>query len=271
MKVEDFLKENVAEEKEIRYPIRKIKAYDSYVMVLLDDDKIQISDEAYFRYKIKDLRGLDEELYKTLKDEERLLKAYRGVLRKISSKDQTVKQIDDYLLKKQLNKSERGQIIDKLIDYGLLDDEKYTANRISSLEHAMYSERQIRQKLKNEGISEQLITEHLKKDDGKEFEKARVLAAKYQRSIRNKTAKMKRQAILSRLAGQGYSYEIASKAADALDLQDENEVELINKEYLKAKRRYEKKYEGYDLKNHIVSYLLSRGFDYENITKVTEE
>ena len=47
MKVEGFLKEKTVEEIESRYPIKKIRAYDSYVMVFLEDDKIQISDEAY--------------------------------------------------------------------------------------------------------------------------------------------------------------------------------------------------------------------------------
>ena len=257
--------------KEKSYPIKRIITGNDMAKLFLEDDRISVSVDDYFHYDLKNQQALDEETYRLLKEHEKVLKAYQSCLRKLSMKDHTVRQIREHLEKREIPGNDIDSMIKKLIDYDLLNDEKYCQNKIVHYDNDNLSYRQIRQKLKNEGISEQLITEHLKKDDSKEFEKACVLAEKYERSIRNKTAKMKKQAILSRLAGQGYSYEIASKAADALDLQEENEVELLNKEYLKAKRRYEKKYEGYDLKNHIVSYLLSKGFDYENIVKMTEE
>ena len=37
-------------------------------------------------------------------------------------------------------------------------------------------------------------------------------------------------------------------------------MQLLNKEYLKAKNKDEKKYEDYELKNHIYSYLINKGF-----------
>ena len=185
--------------------------------------------------------------------------------------DQTVKQIDEYLSDKQLNKAQRDSIIDKLKNYGLLDDEKYAVHRIEVLDNALNSKRQIRQKLKQEGISEQLIIKYLEEDDDNEYEKALSLAKKYEASIRNKTAKMKRQTLMNKLSGQGYPYEIAAKAVDALRFQEENELELLNREYEKALNKYAKKYEGYDLKNHITSYLLSKGFTYDEIRKVSEE
>ena len=273
MNVEEFLKQNKNDKTdiEIKYPIRKIKAYESYVMLYLDDEKIQVSDEAYFKYKIKGLKGLDDELYDMLKNEERVFKAYRGALRKISAKDQTVKQIDRYLVEKGLNKPEKEEIIDKLKNCGLLDDEKYTQNRINRLSASLTSNKQIRRKLKDEGISDELIQRHLKKDEDEEYLKAKALAEKYERSIRNKTLKMKKQAQLNRLSGQGYSYDICNRVIDALSLESENEVELLRKEYLKALKRYERKYDSYELKDHIVSYLLAKGFGYEDIKEVMEE
>ena len=85
MKLEEFLDNNkISEDREIKYEIKKIKATEDYVLIFLEDEKIMISLENYFRYDVKNLKGLDEELYKLFKQDEKLLKAYRGCLRKIS-------------------------------------------------------------------------------------------------------------------------------------------------------------------------------------------
>ena len=105
MKVEDFLKQNKIEQKiDAVYPIKKIRIDEDSVLLYLEDEKIRISDEAYFSYGIKNLKGLDEELYQKLKDDETLFKAYKSCLRKLSMKDHTVKQIRDFLSLKQLKR-----------------------------------------------------------------------------------------------------------------------------------------------------------------------
>ena len=272
MDLEEFLKKEAKKEvTDFKYPIRKIKAYETYVMVFLDDEKIQVSDDDYFTYGLKDLKGLDGSLYETLKEHEILLKAYRGCLRKISSRDQTVKQIDDYLYQKGIKRPQRKPIIDKLISYGLLDDEKYCISHISYLQNSSLSVKQIREKLKKAGISDELIEKHLKSDYESESNKALSLAKKYERSIRNKSVNQKKQNILNKLVSAGFSYEMSLKAIESLVLDDGNELELLRKEYLKALKKYEKKYEGYDLKQHITSYLMGKGFGYDDIRKITEE
>ena len=87
MKVEDFLKQNrIEQEIDAVYPIKKIRIDEDSVLLYLEDEKIRISDEAYFSYGIKNLKGLDEELYQKLKDDETLFKAYKSCLRKLSFK-----------------------------------------------------------------------------------------------------------------------------------------------------------------------------------------
>jgi len=239
MDVEEFLKtKQDIDTQEITYPIKKIKTYESYAVVYLDEEKIMVSDDAYFQYKLH---------------------------------SQTVRQIKRYLLEKGLNEKECKDITDKLISYGLLDDEKYAISRVSALQNANLSAKQIRRKLSDEGIGETIINECLITDEKKEYEKALACAQKYERTVRNRTLRMKKQAILTKLVGQGFSYELSFKAVEELRLKEENEVELLNKEYLKAKKRYEKKFEDYELKSHITSYLLSKGFDYDVIRMIMEE
>ncbi len=270
MKVEDFLEKHSVEIKEDKYPIKKIKVSEDYVMVFLDEDKIMIPIESYFSYGIKNLKGLDDELLKKLKYEEIYLKAYRSCLRKLSVKDLTVKQIRDHLNKTELDEEKKRGIIDKLAEYGMLDDEKYTENKILYYDRSNLSNRQIKEKLKKDGIKEEIINRHLLIDNEREKEKAAVIAEKYARSIKNKSLISKKQSILNKLVSSGYSYEMSKNIINELDLNSDNEIELLKKEYLKAKKKYEKKYSDYELRQRIYGALLNKGFSSDDIKKVME-
>ena len=258
-------------EKEKKYPISRIRVSENGITVFLEDEKLQISDDAYFKYALKNRKEIDEELYEKLKDDERLCKAYKGCLRKISMKDQTVKQIRDYLSQKQLNEAEKDAMISKLTSYGFLDDEKYCKGKIAGLSAANISFRQIRQKLLQSGISEQLISKYLKAEEDEEYRKAKEIAEKYAVSIKNRSVQMKRQMIMNRLVGLGFSYGAASDALQCIEIPDENELELLRRDYRKVRQRYEKKYEDRQLNSHIIAALLQKGFSYNDIKTVMEE
>lgn len=273
MKVEDFLKNNKPVIKNIKYKITKTKELEDGVIIYLDNkEKIHLSVETYFKYAINSLSGLNEKLYITLKNEERLYMAYKGALRKLSAKDFTVKQIKDYLkIKKELNNNELEQIIAKLTEYGLLDDEKYCLNRTNYLSKQLLSAKQIKIKLAKEGINSELVDKYVIIKSEEEYEKAKKLAIKYSNSIRNKSLNATKQAILTKIVNLGYSYDAGKEAVNSLNIKCENENELLRKEHAKAKKKYEKKYDGYDLKNHIYSYLINKGFKSEDIKKVMED
>ena len=76
---------------------------------------------------------------------------------------------------------------------------------------------------------------------------------------------------MNRLVALGYSYETASSAVQSTDIKDENELELLHKEYAKAMNKYGRKYEDRDLKEHVIASLLQKGFSYSDIRTVMEE
>ena len=269
MKVEDFLSKYTIKQEDIRYPINKVKTYSNYVMLYLEDEKIMISDDDYFAYNIKNNKGLDEKTYNTLKDNEVILKAYRSCLRKLEIKDFSEKQINDFLYRKQLNHKQIKDIIDKLKQYELLDDEKYCINRINSLSESS-SYRQIRNKLKNDGINEDIIDKYLIVDEDKEYTKAKHLAEKYLRTIKNKSYNASKAALISKLVNSGYSYNMAKKVSESVNIGKDNEEDLLNNEYMKAYRKYSKKYSDYELRQRIYAYLLNKGFESDMIKNIME-
>lgn len=273
MKVDELLKHNKPVVKNTKYSITKIKEKQDGVILYLDNkEKISVSVEKYFEYGLSSLKGLDQKLYDQLKKEERLFLGYQSCLRKLSIKDFSNKQISDFLkIKKELNQTEIKQIIDKLISFGLLDDDRYCLNRTNYLNKQLLSTKQIKIKLAKEGISKELIEKYVINNSEEEYEKAEKLARKYSTSVKNKSLNAIKQNILSKIVNLGYSYDAAKTAIDKLNLKNDNELEILKKEYLKAKTKYSKKYVEYDLRNHIYSYLINKGFKSDDIKSVMED
>lgn len=258
--------------KDIDYKISKIKNKNDYMLIFLDnDEKINISIDNYIKYDLSKIMGLDNKVYELLKKEERILLSYNSVLRKLASKDYTVKQIKDYLfVKKELHKDEVDTIINKLNEYHLLDDDRYCLNRFNYLNKQLYSIKQIKIKLLNEGIKQDLIDKYVIYNSDVEFDKVYSLVLKYSKTIKNKSLNAIKQAIMSKLVNVGYSFDLCKKALNQLNLKADNEIELLNKEYIKVKNKYSKKYEGYDLKCRIYNSLLNKGFKSEDIKEIVE-
>ncbi len=257
----------------IDYKISKIKESNNYIVLYLDNnEKLYVSIEAYFKHNLANLKGFDNKTYELLKKEENLILGYNAVLKKLSIKDHSIKQIKDFLyLKRKLNSDEVNKIIDKLIQYNLLDDEKYCIERINYLNEQLFSIKQIKNKLKNEGISNELIEKYIVSDSNKEYEKINKLVNKYLNTIKNKSLNAKKQLILNKVVNLGFNYDDVKMAIDSLNIKVDNEYELLKKEYLKIKNKYQRKYESYDLKYRISGYLMNKGFKLEDINKVMEE
>ena len=81
----------------------------------------------------------------------------------------------------------------------------------------------------------------------------------------------KKQAIISKLVAAGFSYDLVNRAVQSLGVRSENELELLKREYDKAFVRYAKKYEGHDLKQRVLTSLMQKGFDYDEIKELLEE
>lgn len=258
--------------KDIKYKIIKTKQIDDGVILYLDNkEKIYLSVETFFEYSINNIKGIDDKLYEEFKNKERIYLSYKSVLRKLSSKDFTIKQIKDFLkTKKQLTNEEIDTIINKLLSYDLLNDDNYCRNRYNYLDKQCLSIKQIKVKLLKEGISQDIIDKYVNGNEDNELNKAIILARKYSKSIKNKSINSTKQTILSKLVNYGYSYENAKNAIDSLNLVNDNELELLKKEYNKAIRKYEKKFTDYDLKNHVYAYLINKGFKSEDIKNVME-
>ena len=261
------------------YVIKKTKLKDDCVVLELEtfdgkEEKIFVSMDEYYNGSFRNNSKITTLVYNSLRKKENVTMAYHACLKRLSIRDYSFKQMEDYLKEKFiLDDKEVKNIIDKLNEYGLLDDERMAINKFNTLNANFLSTKAIKYRLKKMGISEDIIERVVKSDLDEELLKAKELANKYLKLAKNKSLNHKKQTIYGKLIVDGFSSEIALEALNSLDFSDSifSEKDILRKEALKMKKKYEKKYEGSELRNHIYLSLVSKGFGYDNIYAIINE
>lgn len=163
-------------------------------------------------------------------------------------------------------------IMGRLKKLGLIDDESFAKNYAEDAgDLKLYGEERIRFELSQKGVSEAIIKKlsfPISNERKKADAYAKILDKKYQRvPRRNKKMKM-----LLSLKERGFRGEIASDAVEKnITYSDGEEAKELKKEYQKAKIHYQRKYDGYELKERILACLARKGFAYEDIIREWEE
>lgn len=187
---------------------------------------------------------------------------------KIRSKAEVIK----YLIEHEIPNHNIGPIIDKLEIQNFINDETYTESFINThIATKKWGPYLIKQKLEQKGISPDLIDEKLIQlfPEDVQIKMATQLAEKLaDKKTDRLPLKMLKIKLQQSLVNKGFSYSIATLAIENLKLTTDKEKDhmLIAQEAEKVYNRFSKRYEGYQLKNHITQSLARKGFDWDDIS-----
>ena len=114
-------------------------------------------------------------------------------------------------------------------------------------------------------------TLNARKDD--EEENAIAYAEKLLNSCKNDSVKKSKNYVYNHLVMKGYSSQIARSVSEKMDYTriENKELDNLSKCCVKAKKRYEKKYQGTELKNRVFRYCMAQGYAIEDIYVVIDE
>lgn len=167
-------------------------------------------DEILARYKLKTDLEIDDSDFKEIKKENDARVAFDMAVSYLEKYNVSQKGIKDYLKKKNFDQQTINSTIEKLQEYGLVDDEKFAKNYFESLSISK-GKRAIANKLREKGISSEIIDELLENvEEDDELEKAIVLANKFVKNRQNDTKCV--QKCLAHLIYKGYDYNVAQQA-----------------------------------------------------------
>lgn len=212
-------------------------------------------------------KEVDSELLDKLNIETSYYDIYNQVIKFISRKLRSEKEVTLFLDKNNVSNSDKKKIINKLKEIRLINDKvfanAYTQDRINLSTDGPY-------KIKNEliynDIDDDTINEVMSKiDENVVYEKLTKLIIKKINSNHNKSNYMLKQKIVGDMISLGYSKEMI---VEIIDNNLKSNKSIIENEYRKIYRKLERKYEGEELERQVKIKLLHKGFSSDDINNI---
>ena len=164
------------------------------------------------------LGEIDDEIFYKSEQESSEIIAFNLCVKYISSRLKTEKQIKDYLYKHEYKKSTVETVIEKLKNYGIIDDKMYAESYIKS--NSNFSKNKVKQKLMQAGVKNENFDEQICEID--ELESSIKHAEKF---FKNKEInKQNLEKLIRRLSGMGYTWDTIKSVLNKLKIDTDEEV-----------------------------------------------
>ena len=254
--------------------IYEIKDSMNEVIFLFDESEIilVLSDKIIKSYELEVGKEISKETFDILKDHEQVTRAYNKALKFLTVKDYTYNQMKKKLMDSgNYDDAQLDTTLELLQNKNLINDEEYTVNYLKrctrlgvGLNKAIYN-------LRNYGVSDEIIDQCLEKNsfDDEYLAATKIIDTYYNRNIGFSYKAMLKK-IRDKLYIKGFTNEAIEKALSDYDFEFDYEKEhnALEKEFIKQKKKYSKKYDTNQLKEKIINNLLRKGYNYEDIKEI---
>lgn len=252
--------------------IIKITRSKGQIKIFLLDEEITLSENSFTDFTLYEGKKLTAKEVDSIKEASRLDPLQKYALSCLSKGSLSEKDLGEKLYRRGARKLEVYTITKNLKKAGLLDDEAYArefAKEVAELR--LYGRNKIIFELRKRGIADKLIQEVLPGED-KERQKAERYLETLAKKLSHENSRRRRQKAYQALITRGFEEGLSHSLADSLpDNEASSEREKLQREYDKAKARYARKCSGYQLRQKLTAYLLSRGYSYEDINSSIQE
>ena len=262
-----------------QYQITDVRIRENGVQIYLISNKkeelrLKVSLDDYSNYGLRQGGVITSYAVSELQEKEKEVNAYQGCIRRISCKDRTRREIYDWLTKKtECDIETINRIVADLEEKGFIDDRRYCREKIESGKASLHGSQRIIRDLVKAGISREMAEEVMNEEPyPEELSNALRFAEKTVQAHKGYSMKKMHSAVKAALVRGGYSSEIIESVMAEIDLSETElkEPDNLQKCAVKAKKRYERKYSGTELRNHVFRYCAAQGFQYEEIYAVLD-
>ena len=262
-----------------QYAIVDVKVKDSTVQLYLisdkkDEKRMQVSLDDYYNMGMRKNGFLTQKQVEDLEYRQAGAIAYQSCIRKLVHKDRSRKEMYDWLTQNtDCDIYVINRIIEKLENKNYINDEKYCEEQIALLKAGLNGKAKIIRTLTKKGIPYELIEQKLNETKDDEEANAMEYADKLLNTCKEDSVKKAKNYIYTHLIQKGYNKSLARLVIEKVDYtrNELHELDNLNKCASKAKKRYERKYSGTDLKNHVFRYCMAQGYCSEDIYVTLDE
>lgn len=245
--------------------IKYKKCKNKYKVFFDNNESIDLYEDVILKHDLllkKEISDKDIEVIKKANNKEEI---YYVSIKYYSIKMRTKNEMKLYLKKKNYSDDDIDNTINRLIEEGIINDEKYARAFINDKIHlSNMGPYKIKNELLKNGISEEIIDKYIDEIDQEEIRnKLERLIDKKINTIKNCSGSVLKYKIMNYFINEGYNkYDIE----DILESKNLNNGD-IEKEYNKLYNKYSKKYSGYELENIIKQKLYQKGYNLEQLKK----
>ena len=220
-----------------------------------DNLDMLVYEDVIIKYRLLHSTLVDEELLKEIKEYSFIVDGYY-MARKYLNKPRTINEVKIYLRNQN---NYHVKIIEMLLNQRYLDDELYSNMYLNYQKNRnLKGIKLIKNELSLKGVDSEILNNL---EYGDEQENIDKLVAKLKKTAKNKSSKALNEYIYHYLKNKGYiDIKFEEVACD--------ELPLIKKEYEKLLKKYQKKFNGYELRSKIFNSLYQKGFKADLINKV---
>ncbi|WP_088103147.1 recombination regulator RecX [Halalkalibacter urbisdiaboli] len=234
-----------------------------------------IDEDVLIKYGLKKGQDIDEEEIKKVAAEDERRKTYHLAIHFLSYRMRSVLELQQYLEKKERQQKDIAAVIEKLKEEKLLDDVAFAEAYVRTKKNTMMKgPLKLKQELKQKGVPELAIEQGLLHFS---FEDQLVQLQKWLDKQKDRQGKDSIQAYKTKLAQRlivkGFDRQAIEEAMATVVFEENEEEEWDALVYQgeKLKRKYSKKYEGWEYRQRIRQALFKKGFSITGIEKFIEE
>lgn len=214
-------------------------------------------------------KNITLELLEKVMNENIFYEVYDLCLSYIEIKMRTLKELREYLLKKNFDINVIDNVLDRLVNEGYLDEKKYIDAYVNDkVNLTTWGPYKIKKNLEMLELDENLIEDKISSiSDNVWKDKLEKIVNKKIKSMNNKSLSMIKNKLRLDLFNLGYDNSLIEEVLNNIYSNDESS---IKKEYSKALNKYSKKYSDEKLIYEVKSYLYRKGYKTEDINYILD-
>ena len=252
--------------------IKKIKTLKNKVVISFydEEEKLEISKDIFVNYYLYEGKEVSKKELKKIKEDNDSISYLSYALKLRQKALYSEYKMREKLYDKGANKEQVDKVIKTLKANDLIDDDAFIEDFVEYYNSLNYGKNKIKTKLLEKGIFEDRVSK-ISFPVTKERKKAQNIFPKLLKKYEKYNSTQKKQHIYQAYLAMGFDSDIAKEMVDkVVDNSPKEENEKLKKDFDKIHPRYVKKYSKKELRNKIISHLLSKGYKMKDIIALIE-
>ena len=242
-----------------------------YQIELDNGETIKLYDNVILKHNLLFKKEISDDLKKELEEDNNPEEVYYQVVKFISKKMRSKKEVKDFINKYNLSGVEQQQMLEKLEKNRFINDEIFCRSYIQDrMLLSSDGPEKIYDDLINKNIKVELINKYLEQiDEDEVYQKLEKIVLKKLKMNTNKSRYTLYQKLIFEFINLGYSKNMIEDLLLKY-LQNTNK-DIVTKEYYKLYRKLSSKYEGEELEKQIFYKLKQKGFSNDELAFISEK